>query len=131
MKTLGVALFSLLFAVSAQAWDAKTEFKTNCAVCHSVGGGDKTGPDLAGLHERRKEKWIIKFIKYPTGMMEGDEEEEGYEKADPIAAKLWEKYKPAVMADQELSDDQIKKLIAHIKELSKGKKAKGKILEVK
>lgn len=130
MKILSV-LFCLLFALSAQAWDAAKEFKTNCAVCHTIGGGDKLGPDLAGVNERRSEKWLIKFIQYPSGMMEGDPEEEEYKKADPVAAKIWKAYKPTMMAEQDLSADQIKKLLAHIKKLSKGKKAKGKITKIK
>ena len=128
MKSL-IALLTLTFALSAFAWDAKTEYTKNCATCHNIGGGDKIGPDLAGVTERRSEEWLIKYIQYPIGMMQGDEEEEGYEKPDPIAAALWETYKPQMMAEQELDEDQIKKVLAYIKEQSKGKKAKGKIVE--
>lgn len=130
MKYLSV-LFCLLITASAQAWDAAKEYKTNCAVCHSIGGGDKIGPDLAGVNERRSEKWLIKFIQYPTGMMEGDAEEPDYKTPDPVAAKIWKAYKPNMMAEQDLSADQIKKILEHIKELSKGKKAQGKILGIK
>jgi mono/diheme cytochrome c family protein len=127
MKIL--VLFTMIMGMNAFAWDAKTEFTQNCATCHSIGGGDKIGPDLAGLSERRSEEWLIKYIKYPIGMMQGDEEEPGYEKPDPIAKALWETYKPNMMAEQELEDDQIKKLIAYIKAESKGKSPKGKIVE--
>lgn len=129
---ISALLICFIAMASAQAnWDAKKEFTTNCATCHSVGGGDKIGPDLAGVSERREEKWLIKFIQYPTGMMEGDAEEPGYEKADPVAAKMWAAYKPNVMAEQDLKPEQIKQLLAYIKELSKGKTAKGKILGIK
>lgn len=124
-------LLSLVFALGAQAWDAKKEYQTNCVTCHSIGGGDKIGPDLANVSERRDEKWLIKFIKYPSGMMEGDEEEEEYKTADPVAAKMWEAYKPNMMAEQDLTDEQIKNLLAYIKEQSKGKEAKGKITKIK
>ena len=128
MKSL-IALLTLVCAAQVFAWDAKTEFTKNCATCHHIGGGDKIGPDLANVGERRSEEWLIKYIKYPIGMMQGDEEEEGYETADPIAAALWDTYKPQMMAEQELEDDQIKQLLAYIKEQSKGKTAKGKIVE--
>lgn len=124
-----IALLTLVFSVGVFAWDAKTEYTTNCATCHLIGGGDKIGPDLAGVTERRSEEWLIKYIQYPIGMMQGDEEEPGYEKADPIAKALWETYKPNMMAEQELEEDQIKKLLAYIKAESKGKTAKGKIVE--
>lgn len=126
-----VLLISIFSISLAQAFDAAKEWKTNCATCHTIGGGDKIGPDLAGLSKRRKEAWIIKFVKYPTGMMEGDEEEEGYEKADPIAAKLMAAYKPSIMAEQELEDDQIKALLKYIDTQSAGKEAKGKVLTIK
>lgn len=128
---MGIIALAIASATNAFAWDAKKEFTTNCTTCHSIGGGDKIGPDLAGLTERRTEKWLIKYIQYPSGMMEGDAEEPGYEKADPIAAKLWAAYKPNMMAEQDLTEDQIKALLAYIKKEGKGKKPKGKILKVK
>lgn len=128
MKVL-IGLVTLVLSLSVFAWDAKTEFTKNCSTCHTIGAGDKIGPDLAALSERRDEKWIIKYIKYPTGMMQGDDEEEGYETPDPIAAALWETYKPNMMAEQELDESQIKQMIAYIKTQSKGKKPQGKIVE--
>lgn len=122
-------LFLLTLSFNLFAWDAATEYKKNCATCHHISGGDLLGPDLAGVTERRSEKWLIKFIQYPSGMIEGDEEEPGYEKPDPIAQKLYELYKPQIMGEQELDEDQIKDLLAYIKKESKGKKPKGKIVE--
>ncbi|MCO4753503.1 MAG: cytochrome c [Bacteriovoracaceae bacterium] len=128
---LTLVLFAVFSATSVFAWDAKKEFTTNCATCHSIGGGDKSGPDLAGVTERRSEKWLTKFIQYPAGMIDGDPEEEDYKVPDPVAVKLWKAYKPIKMAEQMLEEDQIKALLAYIKEQSKGKTAKGKILKVK
>lgn len=130
MKALLVSI-CMLVSFSAFSWTAEKEFKTNCATCHSIGGGDagKTGPDLAGLSKRRKIEWIVKFVKYPTGMIEGDEEEEGYEKADPIAKKLYAAYKPAMMSEQELDDKQIKAIVAYID--AQKKEPKGKVTKIK
>ena len=128
--TLLVALVALVaFAGQVFAFDAAKEWKTNCATCHSIGGGDKgkVGPDLAGVSKRRKLDWIVKFMKYPEGMINGDEEEAGYEKPDPIAKKVYNLYKPTVMADQELDKAQIQALLKFID--SKGKKPQGKILK--
>jgi mono/diheme cytochrome c family protein len=128
MKNL-LVVFILILSVQVFAFDAAKEFKTNCATCHSIGGGDKgkVGPDLAGIGKRRSIDWIIKFVKYPEGMINGDDEEEGYEKPDPIAKKVYALYKPTVMADQELEDDQIKALVKYID--SQGKEPQGKILK--
>lgn len=136
MKFLIIVLSLILSLSSFAKWSAEKEFKTNCATCHSIGYGDVDakgkklqGPDLASVSKRRKMDWIIKFVKYPTGMIEGDEEEEGYEKADPIAKKVYAAYKPAMMSEQELEDDQIKAIIKYID--SKKKTSKGKITKIK
>ena len=128
MKTLIVMLLVSSFAL---AFDAAKEFKKNCITCHSIGGGDKgkTGPDLAGVTKRRKMDWIIKFIKYPDGMINGDPDEPGYEKPDAMAKKLYAAFKPAIMTEQELTDVQIKAIMKYIDDQKK--EPKGKILKVK
>jgi protein SCO1/2 len=39
-----------------------------CAGCHSVGKGDRTGPDLAGILGRRDRDWLVRFIADPEKM---------------------------------------------------------------
>lgn len=125
----------ILFTVLAfsffpvMAFEPGPYFNQNCSACHSIGGGDKIGPDLAGVSKRRKMDWIVKFIKYPSGMMEGDAEEPGYEKADPVAAKLKALYKPMTMTEFDLDKAKIEALIKYID--SQGKEPKGKILQLK
>ena len=125
-----ITVFVLVMSAKILAFDAAKEFKTNCATCHSIGGGDvgKIGPDLAEVSKRRSIDWIVKFVKYPEGMINGDEEEEGYEKADPIAKRVYQLYKPTIMSEQELDEAQIKALVKYID--SQGKKPQGKILKV-
>ena len=64
-------------------------------------------------------------------IIDGDPEDEEYKTPDPLAVKIYKKYEPIKMTEQMLEPEQIKKLLAYIKEQSKGKTAKGKILEVK
>lgn len=127
--TLIIALIA--FASQVFAFDAAKEFKTNCSTCHTIGGGDKgkVGPDLAGVSKRHKLDWIVKFVKYPEGMINGDEEEAGYEKPDPMAKKLFKLYKPTVMPDQELDKAKVKAMLKYID--SQKKQPKGKILKLK
>lgn len=125
LMTLGV----LVLSVSAFSFDAEKAFKSTCAACHTIGAGDKVGPDLAGLSKRRKVDWIVKFVKYPEGMINGDAEEAGYEKADPIAQKLYALYKPQIMAEQELTKDQVQAILKYID--AQKKEPKGKILTLK
>jgi mono/diheme cytochrome c family protein len=133
MKAQILTMFALvMFSAQVMAWDAEKEFKTNCATCHSIGSGDVDaagkklqGPDLAGVSKRRNLDWIVKFVKYPEGMFMGDDEEAGYEKVDPIAAKVYALYKPNQMADQELDKAQVQAMLKYID--SKKKQPKGKI----
>lgn len=122
-------LLALAFSFSAMAFDAGKHFQAVCSACHSIGEGDKIGPDLAGLDKRRKPEWVHKFMNYPEGMINGDEEEEGYEKPDPIAKKVYELYKPQMMAEQEMTMEQVKAMLKWIADQKK--EPKGKITQLK
>ncbi|MBD64428.1 MAG: hypothetical protein CME62_04430 [Halobacteriovoraceae bacterium] len=128
MKNM-ILLATVFLTFNLFAFDAGKYYEKTCTVCHTIGGGDKIGPDLAGLSKRRKVEWIVKFVNYPDGMINGDEEEAGYEKADPIAKKVYALYKPQMMAEHELSKEQIQAILKYID--SKGKEPKGKITTLK
>lgn len=128
MKLL-VLLSLTVFSFSSFAFDAGKHFKNVCATCHTVGAGDKIGPDLAGLSKRRKVDWLVKYINYPTGMIEGDADEPGYEKPDAMAVKVYELYKPQMMAEQEMTKVQVVAMLKWIDEQKK--EPKGKITTLK
>ncbi|MFC3196350.1 c-type cytochrome [Parapedobacter deserti] len=107
-KPMSVALV-LLFAVSLlQAQDAKegeTIFRANCSSCHKV-FGNFLGPELAGVNERRDEAWLLKWIHNAPAMIAA---------GDPIALELDAQYPNAMMtAFPQLSDDQIKSILAYV-----------------
>src|SRR4029077_18495910 len=58
-------------------------FAKLCAGCHSVGNGDRVGPDLDGLTTRRSRAWITDFLVTPIKMRA---------RKDPIALALAAKY---------------------------------------
>ena len=39
-----------------------------CNTCHRVGGGNLIGPDLAGVTQRRSEKWLTTWLKDPAAV---------------------------------------------------------------
>src|SRR5712691_380073 len=43
----------------------QTLFKKICAPCHTIGVGDRVGPDLRGVTERRERAWLESFIRRP------------------------------------------------------------------
>jgi cytochrome c2 len=83
-------------------------FETKCFSCHSIGGGDKQGPDLKGLTDRRTDEWIKEFTKSPTSMRS----------KDPEAAALFKKFAPEIMPDQTLTSEELTAVIELIKDLS-------------
>ena len=84
----------------------KEIFQQKCVACHSIGLGRRVGPDLAGVNDRRPEGWLLKFIKFPQAVIHS---------GDPVAKALFEEFK-MIMPDQALSDDEIKGVLAYIKE---------------
>jgi protein SCO1/2 len=61
-------------------------FKKMCAPCHTIGVGDRVGPDLRGVTARRDQPWLEAFIQNPSQMRA---------KHDPTALALAAEY-PAV-----------------------------------
>ena len=99
----------LLSATAIFGQDAgKKVFETKCFSCHSIGGGDKQGPDLKGVTDRRSKEWLTEFTKSPTAMSAKD--------AD--AAEIFKKFSPEVMPDQSLTDDELNSIIELIKSLT-------------
>jgi cytochrome oxidase Cu insertion factor (SCO1/SenC/PrrC family)/cytochrome c2 len=61
-------------------------FKKICAPCHTIGVGDRVGPDLRGVTTRRERAWLSAYIQNPARLRA---------LRDPAAVALAEKY-PAV-----------------------------------
>lgn len=77
-RSLAASLAALLLAATAMAVQPSGEkltslaeegeyiFRQKCSACHTIGEGDKpTGPDLAGVMERRDRQWLTSFITDP------------------------------------------------------------------
>ena len=84
----------------------KQLYEKACAACHSIGAGKLLGPDLAGVTDRRPEDWLIKYIKSAESLVKA---------GDKVAVALYEEYNKMPMPDQAMSDDEIRKVLAHIK----------------
>jgi len=82
-------------------------FEENCSVCHTIGEGKLVGPDLAGVTSRRPADWLLRFIRSSQSVIQS---------GDRYAADLFEKYDRTEMPDADLSDEQIRAVIAYIAE---------------
>jgi nitrite reductase (NO-forming) len=75
---------------------AMRDFNSKCLACHSIGGGDKLGPDLLGITGQRSDEWLARWLKEPEAMLQ----------TDPIAKELLQRYR-VPMPNQHLSDEEI------------------------
>jgi nitrite reductase (NO-forming) / hydroxylamine reductase len=82
----------------------KKLYEQKCLSCHTIGEGDRVGPDLAGVTERREHDWLIRWMKDPIGMG----------KTDPIGQELMAKYNNVPMPPQGLSVDEIEQVLAYV-----------------
>jgi len=74
------------------------------SACHSVGGGDKLGPDVLGASQRHDAAWLTRWLKSPEQMLQ----------SDATAKALLAKWK-VPMPNQGLSDEEIKQYLAYFK----------------
>ena len=80
-------------------------FQSRCSACHTIGGGDKIGPDLAGLTARRERNWVARYLMSADKMRSA---------GDPTAVELSKKYKTARMPDQNLAGDDLKLMLSYL-----------------
>ena len=100
-------LAALALAATAQAQGAPAAvdptvdlFARKCASCHTVGKGQRVGPDLEGVLDRRDRGWVERFIKAPSTMLD----------ADPAARQLLSQFGGVRMPDLGLSDREVSAL---------------------
>ncbi len=91
--------------ISAKAITGQELFSKNCEICHTIGSGDKIGPDLNGVTSRREEEWLKSFILHPSRMID---------KKDPIAMGLLMTYK-IPMPERGLTQEEVAGIIKYLK----------------
>ena len=81
-------------------------FATRCAACHTIGNGDKVGPDLLGVTNVRDRAWLSRIISEPDKLIE---------EKDPIATMLFKKYREIRMPRLGLAPEDVNTLIDFMK----------------
>jgi protein SCO1/2 len=94
----------------AEAQPLKTEageylFASRCSSCHTIGQGDKLGPDLLGVTQRRERAWLLRYIQVPDKVLAS---------GDPIAAALYEKYSKARMPNVNLGSADAAAIVSYL-----------------
>jgi mono/diheme cytochrome c family protein len=100
-----VTAFYLLVPQTPALPDGKTIFNDSCAACHTIGGGNSVGPDLAGIAQRRSADWILRFIREPDRVIAAK---------DPTALALLKQFGGVAMPNLGLSSGDVEAVAAYI-----------------
>lgn len=76
-------------------------FVQKCSSCHTVGEGNRVGPDLAGAHERRDDAWLRTIIQFPSRLLDSDGD----------ARAMVTEFKGVRMPDLGLTDQQVQAMV--------------------
>lgn len=77
-------------------------FQSKCSACHTLGQGDKVGPDLAGVTRRRESAWLARYISQPDALLAAK---------DPTAVALFRQYKEIRMPNLKLGASDVADLV--------------------
>jgi protein SCO1/2 len=84
-------------------------YQGRCSACHTIGQGDKVGPDLAGITARRERSWLTRYIRVPDQVLA---------EGDPIATALFKKYNAVRMPNLHLAPDDVADVLTYIEKTS-------------
>ena len=84
-------------------------FQSRCSLCHTIGKGDRVGPDLLNVHQRRDRGWLARYVAAPERL---------YAAGDPIAKALFAKYPTVRMPNLNLSAEEVRLLLPYIEQQS-------------
>jgi len=77
-------------------------FNTRCTACHTIGQGDRLGPDLLDVVSKRDRSWLVRWLQEPDVMLK---------EQDPLATALFNQYDQVPMPNLKLTDKNTLDLI--------------------
>ena len=80
-------------------------FGSRCSACHTIGQGEKIGPDLAGVTSRRERGWLARYVQRPDKLLA---------EGDPIAKALFEQYKQTRMPNVSLGAADVQAVLGYL-----------------
>jgi len=86
---------------------AQAVFQSRCAACHTIGRGDRVGPDLQGVTLRRERAWLTRFIAESDRMRT---------EGDPLALDLYQRYNRVPMPNLGLGEEDVAALLDYLRE---------------
>jgi protein SCO1 len=89
-------------------------YRTRCLACHTMGRGDKLGPDLRGVASARNPAWLARWIREPRKMIDA---------RDPIIMPMMARYNNLAMPNLGLGESDVAAIIDYMKREDKATKA--------
>ena len=117
-QTVDIAAATQAGAVKLNLDKGAYLFATRCAACHTIGNGDKIGPDLLGVTNVRDLNWLRRTIREPDKLVA---------EKDPIATALFKQYKEVQMPRLNLAEADIDVLIDFMKRETASFRARQKV----
>lgn len=84
-------------------------FGRDCGACHTVGQGDKVGPDLLGVTSVRDHDWLVRMIQQPEELLKAN---------DPLAMALLKKYNNVRMPNLQVNNDEMNLMLEYLQAAS-------------
>ncbi|MCB9263330.1 MAG: cytochrome c [Flavobacteriales bacterium] len=88
------------------AAQGETIFTDKCTACHKA-DANFTGPAPKGILDRRSPEWVMNMILNPVQMVQ----------EDPIAKKLMMEFNGSQMANQNLTEEEARKVLEYFRTL--------------
>jgi protein SCO1/2 len=85
-------------------------YASKCSACHSLGQGDKVGPDLAGVTARRSRDWLVHYISEPDALLAS---------GDPVATALYRQYKEVRMPNLKLGASDVADIVLFLERVAR------------
>ena len=80
-------------------------FARDCVACHTMGQGDKVGPDLLGVTTVRDHDWLVQMIQHPEQLLKEN---------DPLATAMLKKYNNVRMPNVSVNNDELDLLLRYL-----------------
>jgi protein SCO1/2 len=81
-------------------------YRTRCRSCHTIGEGDRLGPDLAGVVSSRPHAWLERWIREPDVMLA---------EGDPTGAAMVARYRNLPMPNLGLTRQDVDAVITYLR----------------
>lgn len=97
------------YAVAGEVTDTSPGaylYRTRCRSCHTIGEGDRLGPDLAGVTMSRPAAWLERWIREPDVMLA---------EGDPTAIAMLPRYRNLPMPNLGLSHQDVDALMTYLR----------------